>query len=153
MLSMEKGVLLQTLVADVDASRDELVNQYRKVLQKSLFSNRKEMRPAMLGKIAVEEVDALLDYLQQNVASSIARGEQLCETGLSEISVLHLGQVTRQFLLKHLQDGYLAQALETYDEYHNMVIQGYIQQHERCIIREQVRSQDALLRVHQQTTR
>src|SRR5512145_2927104 len=113
---MEDHLPLQTFAADIEGWRADLVQQYRQVLQQSLFTNRKEMRPAMLGTIATQEVDALIDYFKQVVPSGAARGAQLCETGLGEVSVLRLGQASRQFFIASLQDGHLAHMIHAYDE-------------------------------------
>lgn len=144
---MTDNPLSQTFAADIDRWRADLLQQYRQVLQKSLFTNRKEMRPAQLGTIATEEVEALCNYLKHVTPSGVARGEQLCEIGLSEISVLRLGQATRQFFIASLQDGHLAGLIHAYDEYHNSVMQGFIQKSEKIILSEQERSRDAEQRV------
>ncbi|MFZ6029664.1 MAG: hypothetical protein ACOYYS_18275 [Chloroflexota bacterium] len=136
-----------TYAADIEGWRAGLVQQYRQVLQKSMFTNRKEMRPAQLGTIAEAEVEALLDYLKQVTPSGEARGAQLCEAGLSEISVLRLGQATRQFFIASLQDGRLSGLVHAYDEYHNGVVQGYMHKGEQIVLSEQERSRYAHERV------
>jgi hypothetical protein len=140
---MVENSLFQTFAADIEGWRSDLMQQYRQVLQQSLFTNRKEMRPAMLGTIATQEVDALLDYFKQAVPSGAARGAQLCETGLGEISVLRLGQASRQFFIASLQNGHLAHMIHAYDEYHNSVMQGFIKKGEKIVLEEQERSRYA----------
>ena len=42
--------------------RADLVTQYQRALRESLFTSRSEVRPAMLGRIASDEVDKLLAF-------------------------------------------------------------------------------------------
>lgn len=140
---MEEHFPLQTFAANIESWRADLVQQYRQVLQQSLFTNRKEMRPAMLGTIATQEADALIEYFKQVDSSGTARGEQLCEAGLGEVSVLRLGQATRQFFIASLQNGHLASVIHAYDEYHNSVMQGFIKKSEKVVLEEQERSRYA----------
>ena len=84
----------------LNTNRSNLIAQYQRVLRETLFTSRSELRPAMLGRIAGDEADTLLSFLQHPLPSTaIERGEQLCLIGLSEQAVLRLGQVTRHFFL------------------------------------------------------
>jgi PAS domain S-box-containing protein len=101
----------------------------------------------MLGKIAAEEADILIDYLS-NPTNGIAvhRGVDLCQLGLSEQSVLGLGEACRQFFLSRLKNEAVLPALQAIDVYHHAVIQGFMENREKVILNEQERIRSALQR-------
>lgn len=142
----EVGGVPAQIVQEIDTHRAELLNRYQDVLQVTLFTSRSNLRPALLGKIAADEVDALRDFLLQPSFSGIEHGRKLCQMGLGEQAVLHLGQATRQFLLIHLENCTIAPALDITDNYHNGVLQGFIQSRESMILNEQERIRGALER-------
>ncbi len=121
----------------IESNRVDLANRYHQVLRKALFDGRSSIRPNMLKGIAANEVDALENFFSQISSSTIEHGEQLYQIGLNEQAVLRLGQVTRQFILTHLEDGQMAPALEAIDTYQELVVQGYIQTQEKTILKEQ----------------
>jgi len=125
--------------------RASLVAQYQRALRETLFTSRSELRPAMLGRIAGDEVDALLNFLQHSMPSiAAARGEQLCAIGLGEQANLRLGQATRRFFLDRLENHLAVPALEIGDLYHANVLQGFLQRREQIILSEQERIRSAL---------
>lgn len=134
--------LREMLVKKVETNRANLTNRYIQTQRETLFTNRSEMQPSMLKNIASDEVDALLIFLQTPESSAVEHGLQLCQMGLSEQSMLGLGQVTRQFFLAFLDANLLAQALEILDSYQSTVIQGFIRGREKIILgeQEQIRS-------------
>jgi PAS domain S-box-containing protein len=139
------GDLFEHLQQRFNTDRSSLVAQYQRVLRETLFTSRSELRPAMLGRIAGDEADTLLDFLQHPLPSTaIERGEQLCLIGLSEQAVLRLGQVTRHFFLAQLENHLAVPALEISDLYHASVLQGFLQRREQTILSEQERIRSAL---------
>lgn len=140
----ETDALPVLLAQKVEAHRADLVDRYRQALQETLFANRADMRPSMLESVAVDEAAALLNYLLHSQPSGLERGVRLCEMGLGEQAVLRLGQVTRQFLLKHLESDLIAPALDTVDTYQDGMIQGFVQCLEKSILVEQERIRGAL---------
>jgi two-component system chemotaxis sensor kinase CheA len=113
-------------------------------LRETLFSRRTTIRPSILRSIASDEVDALNNFFDQPTFSALEHGAQVYQTGLSEQAVLRIGQVTRQFLLTHLEDDQIATALEAVDTYHESVVLGYIQAQENNILKEQELIRSAL---------
>ncbi len=129
------------------ADRASLLTQYQRALRDTLFTSRSELRPAMLGRIAGDEADALLDFLQHPLPSvAFARGEQLCAIGLGEQAILRLGQVTRRFFLDRLENHLVVPMLEIGDLYHENVLQGFLQRREQIILSEQEQTRSALQR-------
>lgn len=130
----------------INAHRADLVSGYLGVLQETLFTNRSDVRPSMLSRIASDEADALVSFLTQQLASSVEHGAQLCQIGLGEQAILRLGQVARQFFLSHLEAEFLAPALDLVDAYQNGIVQGFIKGREKTILIEQERIRSALER-------
>ncbi len=129
------------------AERASLVTQYQRALRDTLFTSRSELRPAMLGRIAGDEADTLLSFLQHPLPSAaFERGAQSCTIGLSEQAILRLGQVTRRFFLDHLEDQLAVPALEISDLYHANVLQGFLKRREQIILSEQEQTRSALQR-------
>jgi len=129
------------------ANRATLVNLYQQVLRDAMFNGRSTMRPNMLQKIASDEVEALGNFLHQPQRQVFERGAQLHHSGLSEQPLLRMGQVTRQFFVKHLENGQIAPALELIDAYQEQVIQGFIQSLEKAVFNVQERTRHAFERV------
>lgn len=138
------GAWPMLLAQQVEENRDELVSRYHQTLRETLFTNRSEVRPAMLKHIATDEVDALLNYLLHAQFSGMERGAQLCQLGLSLQAVLRLGQDTRNFFLTHLKNDPVVLVLDTIDVYQNAVIQGFVQSLEDIILSEQEHIRSAL---------
>jgi len=143
---LETNALQKQLAQLLGTNREELSNQYQRVLRESLFLNRGEVRPNMIKGIASDEVETFLDFLQQPGFSGAERGAQLYKTGLGEQVVLRLGWVMRQFFLSYLENGQVAPMLELVDAYQEAVIQGYIKCLEKDIFTEQERTFKALQR-------
>jgi signal transduction histidine kinase/CheY-like chemotaxis protein len=129
------------------AHRADLVAQYQQTLREALFTNRPEIRPSMLGRIASAEAEALLGFfLHPEHAVAVERGVALCRSGLGESSVLHLGRVARHFCLKHLQGDRCFVALDAIETYYSAVMQGFIQALKAITLEEQERIRSALQR-------
>ncbi len=125
--SAQSEQLLAILAQQVEDQRADLVDRYLSVLREALFSSRAEVRPSALKQIAVDEVEALLSFLRQPGSSAAERGEKLHQAGFNARALLKLGQVTRQSLLKHSEDGQTAPMLEIIDAYEMAVVEGFIQ--------------------------
>jgi len=138
---------LSNLLAErVDANRADLVGQYQRILQESLFGNRALVRPNILKQVAIEEADAFHSFLSQPGFSGVERGEKLHQAGFNIGSVLKLSQVTCQFLLGHLEDHQFEFILETVDTYRRAVAEGFIQSIEKEHRVEMEQTRNALQR-------
>lgn len=137
---------LQQLRDWLIANRSELQSRYIQVLRTLLFTNRPEIRPSVLTRVAQTEIDALIAFTETaDKVAPIAHGQQLCRSGLGEESVLQLGQATRRVCLVMPEDLRLP-GLEVVEEYHSLVMQGFIQGHKTLILEEQERIRSALQR-------
>jgi len=134
----------KSLTQFIEASRVDLESNYHQVLRETLFSRRTTLRPSMLKGIASDEVDALKALFDRSTFSPFEHGVGLYQAGLSEQALLRLGQVTRQYLLIHLESIQVAPTLEAFDVYQEAVIQGYIQTQEKHILKEQELIRSAL---------
>src|SRR3990172_9358019 len=138
------GLLLEQLQRQLTTDYSDLVTAYHHALQDTLFTNRSELRPAMLGQIAAAEAKVVVAFLEQPVpATATERGVLLCQLGLSESPLLVLGNATRQYVLRHLQNTAAFAALETIDAYYRAVIHGFLQTREKIILSEQERIRSA----------
>ena len=132
------------LIQLIETNRADLISRHHQVLRETLFSSRSTLRPSLLKSIASDEIDALNNFLHQPSSSTLERGAQLYEIGLNEQTVLRLGQVTRQFVLPHLDNEHITPALKAIDTYQESIILGYIQTQKKFILREQELIRSAL---------
>jgi signal transduction histidine kinase/CheY-like chemotaxis protein len=151
MTSMQERMDVDPAIEEINqwlaAHRQELVGRYHQALKATLFTNRPEVRPAVLGRLAAAEAEALLTFFQQPLhAAAIQRGIDLCRSGLGEESVLRLGQVARQFCLHYLPEEFRFAALEIAEAYHSAAMQGFIQNRKALTLEEQERIRSALQR-------
>jgi len=142
--SPQTDSLLTLFVQRVEVNRADLAGRYLGVLRESLFSNRAELRPSMLKQIAADEVEALLHFLRRSGFSSAERGEQLHVAGFNAGTILKLSQVTRQFLLNHLEDHQIAPMLDIVHEYQEAVILGFVKSLENSLLMEVERTRRAV---------
>ena len=138
--------LRELLAQRVEAQRADLAARYLAILRGSLFSNRAEARPSILKSIASDEVDALLNFLRQSGFSGSVRGEALHQVGFNAGAILKLGQVTRQFLLNHLENRQIAPMLVLVDVYQEAIIEGFVQSIDKEKLIELERVRNALQR-------
>jgi hypothetical protein len=138
--------LMDLLAQRVEVNRTDLVDRYLGVLRDALFSNRAEVRPSVLKSIAADEAVVLLHFLRQAGFSPVERGEQLHRTGFNAGAILRLGQVTRQFLLNHLENHQIAPMLEIVDTYQVAIIEGFVQSIDKTNLIELERTRSALQR-------
>jgi len=139
--------IVDSLLQRLESNHADLVDAYQRTLRERIFTNRAEMRPVMLGRIAAEEADILLDYLHNPTNDKALRhGADLCGLGLSEQSILGLGESSRQFFLSHLHNEAIIPALQAIDAYNHAVIQGFMENREKVILNEQERIRSALQR-------
>ncbi|MBK9942832.1 MAG: GAF domain-containing protein [Kouleothrix sp.] len=130
----------------METHRAELIALYVQALRAILFTNRPEIRPSILNRIAADEFAAVQVFVtDEDTATATTRGKNLCRSGLGEESVLRLGQVTRRFCL-NLPDELRIPALETVETYYSAIMQGFIQSHKALILEEQERIRSALQR-------
>ena len=144
--SQQAESLLTLLVQRVDADRVDLINRYQRILRESLFSSRADLRPSMLKQIAADEVEALLHFLRRSGFSSVERGEQLHVAGFNAGAILRLSQVTRLFLLNHLEDHQIVPMLDLVHDYQEAVILGFVKSLENNLLMEVERTRRAVQR-------
>ncbi|MBI5838750.1 MAG: hypothetical protein HZB19_01485 [Chloroflexi bacterium] len=140
----QSGALLASLALRVEAHRADLMDRYRRSLQETLFTNRTEVRPRELGRIAAEEAEALIRAFHPHRPSGVEQGAKLCQMGLSEQAILGLGKAARQFILAIFEPDLISPALDVADSYQDEVIRGFIQSREKLILAEQERIRGAL---------
>jgi len=138
--------LMDLLAQRVENNRADLVGRYHGVLRESLFSNRAELRPAILKQIAADEAEAIIHFLLQSKFSGAERGEQLHIAGFNAGAILKLSQVTRMFFLNHLENHQIAPMLEIVHDYQEAVIQGFIKSLENNLLMEVERTRKAVQR-------
>ena len=100
----------------------------------------------MLKKIAADETEALLHFLRRSEFSGVERGEQLHLAGFNAGAILKLSQVTRQFLLNHLENHQIAPMLDIVHDYQEAVIQGFVKSLEKDLRMEVERTRRAVQR-------
>ena len=144
--SAQPEELREMLAQRVEVQRADLAARYLAVLRESLFSNRAEVRPSILKSIASEEAEALLNYFRQSGFFGAARGEALHQAGFNAGAILKLGQVTRQFLLNHLENRHIAPMLVLVDVYQEAIIEGFVQSIDKEKLVELERVRNALQR-------
>jgi signal transduction histidine kinase len=142
--TVQTGELVTHLTQWVTSNRADLLGRYRKCLQETLFTNRSEVHPRELGRIAEEEVDELIGAFSQPESAGLERGSKLCRAGLSIQTILSLNQATQRFILANFENDLIAQALDIVDIYRNAVIRGFVQSLEKVILTEQERIRGAL---------
>jgi signal transduction histidine kinase/CheY-like chemotaxis protein/putative methionine-R-sulfoxide reductase with GAF domain len=129
------------------AQRQALTRDLHQALSATLFDNRAFIRPADLKRIAEAEADAYLDFVQQaDSAVATNRGAQLCRDGLGKSSVLRCGRALRGFCHAHLEADLILTGLEMVEAYHNALMQGYLQDWEATVLKEQEQMRAALQR-------
>lgn len=127
------------------ARRADLVDQYREVLSETLFTNRAEVRPSVLGRIAAAEAETFFAFIERpQAAMALERGVQLCRIGLSEETLFCLGRVTRRACWINLPEDLRFMALEIFAAYHMAVMQGFIQTLRTLILDEQEKIRAAI---------
>jgi hypothetical protein len=134
------------LAQRVENNRADLVDRHLIVLRESLFSNRAELRPNMLKQIAADETEAFLHFLRRSEFSGVERGGQLHLAGFNAGAILKLSQVTRQFLLNHLENHQIAAMLDIVHDYQEAVIQGFVKSLEKDLRMEVERTRMAVQR-------
>ncbi len=145
--------LVALITQRVEDHRADLVGRYLDVLRESLFSNNAEVRPSTLKRVAAEEAEALLHFLSQPGLLATERGEELHRAGFNVGAVLRLNQVTRQFLLKHSENGQIAPILEIVDAYEMEVIEGFIHSIDNANEIERGQLERVLAAIHQHGTK
>jgi len=127
MSSVQSEQLTALLAQSIEDHRADLVARYLAVLREALFSSRAAVHPSALKSFAADEVEVLLQFLRQAESSATARGEQLHQAGFHVGAIVKSIQVTRQFLLGHLESSQITPMLEIVDAYEIAIMEGFIQ--------------------------
>ena len=129
----------------IESRQADLTQRYMQTLRENLFTNRSELRPAILPRVAAGEAQALLEFFRQpQPQRAFEHGVQLCQLGLSEQTLLRLGSGTRHFILQHLESADMHSALDAADTYQISLLHGFIQTRQDIILQEQERIRSAL---------
>ncbi|MCB0196814.1 MAG: hypothetical protein KDJ65_32985 [Anaerolineae bacterium] len=136
-------LLPELLARKIESYRADLMRRYQQALRQTLFTNRTQIRPTMLGKLAEAEVEALFNFFNQTLSGK-AHGNHLGHIGLSDQTVLRLNQATRRFFITHLDGDMLIPALDLIDAHQNEVVHGFIEGQAKLIYDEQERMRSAL---------
>ena len=129
----------------VNFNRADLTQRFLVVLRQNLFTNRTDIRPADLKRLAAAEVETLAQFIQQvDPAMAQQHGSQLCTAGLSEQSVMSLGQAARQYwVINGLTEANLP-VLNHIESFYTEALQGFFQAHTTLMLKEQERMRTAL---------
>jgi len=73
------GLLLEQLQRQLTTDYSDLVTAYHHALQDTLFTNRSELRPAMLGQIAAAEAKVVVAFLEQPVPVPVAHRQTVLD--------------------------------------------------------------------------
>ncbi len=123
----------------------DLQQRFAGVLRQHLFTNRTEVRPATVKRLAAQEADTIIKFIQDpDRGRAQQHGVQLCDAGLSEQSVLSLGQAARQYCAITLPDELRVPALEILESFYNASMQGFFEAHTALMLKEQERMRTAL---------
>ncbi len=134
----------QLIKQQVETDRNKLVSLYRQVLQELLFTNRSDIHPRMIGQIAEQKADEFIRFISTTSLPGVEYGIWLSKNGISPQVMIRLGRTTRQFVLAHVPNELLSEALKIVDDYEEATSLGYIRSHEEIILAEQERIRGAL---------
>jgi signal transduction histidine kinase len=123
-----------SLADRIEANRDDLARRCALVLREHLFTNRIELRPKDLERIAIEEVDAFVRALRTSFSNARERGVELSRAGLSRQSVLGLIDAHRDYLMNVMEDGGVA--LNNSTSYPLQLFDGFMKEREKVIYHE-----------------
>ena len=129
------AAVLESLAHKVEDNRADLISRYQNALRETVFTNRSVMHPREVAHIAAREVDALISSLRHSLSSTKAQGAALSETGLSRQAFFGLLEAMREFFIAHFENDFTA--LNIYTLYRIMIIEGYLDSHEKRILFEQ----------------
>jgi len=115
------------LAQSIEDHNPDLAARYLAVLREALFSSRAEVRPSVLKSFAADEVEVLLQFLRQAESCATAHGERLHQAGFHVGAIVKSIQVTRQFLLGHVESNQITPMLEIVDAFEIAVVEGFIQ--------------------------
>ena len=150
----ENGALPQAepteAVADqISAFQRELALELLQALRATMFDNLPEVRPALLGREAAAEVEALLAFLgSQDESFAGKRGVRLASSGFGVESVLGLGQALRRFCMQRLPEPLRIDGLSQIERYHSAVLRGYSHERKVTILEQQERIRSAIQRTN-----
>ncbi|GEM_PF-2950024 len=138
---------LKQLQTEIITNKTKLETIYQQSLRETLFTNRSQIRPTQVKRVATEEIESLLDFLQDGQQDKATkRGEDLYQFGLGNESILHLGQATRQFFLTGLSQDLREPTMKVVENYHRYMMLGFLKADKKIILEEQERIRSAMER-------
>ncbi|MFZ5877938.1 MAG: sensor histidine kinase [Chloroflexota bacterium] len=135
----------QVLRELAETERTKLDRLYQRDLREIWPIDYPQMDPRMIGRIAAQEVNALLHFLGNAPIPGREHGAWLSQTGIGHQTLLQLGKATRQFVATRVKGDLLPDALNLVDQYEEAVCLGFIQAREQALRVEQ----DCLRRMRQ----
>jgi PAS domain S-box-containing protein len=127
--------------------RADLAARCQQVLRTTLFTNRAEIRPAALKRMAEAEVDALLDFLRaRDTERAQQHGGELCRAGLGSPALMALSGELLRFCADAAPREATSLMLAAGTAYQNALLQGYLEVSEAIVLQEQERIRSALQR-------
>ncbi|MBX3085607.1 MAG: PAS domain-containing protein [Anaerolineae bacterium] len=119
----------------------------RKSLDDLLYSHRSYLRPSQVHRIAIDEIDSFLGYLQdEDLGKVTARAALRAEQGLSLEAVLKVVTGLNEACHLWIPCEDQPNAVVTINAYSTALMQGYTQAREAIILNEQERIRGALQR-------
>jgi signal transduction histidine kinase len=146
-LSSSSDAKRHAVVRCLHEQRAALQAQYVASLRDTLFTNRYEMRPSLIGKAAAAEVAGVLAFfegLEPDQARS--RGVELSRAGFGEVSVLRLGQTLRSYCITDLPEDLRVLALHYAEQYHTALMHGFMEDRRSVVLAEQEHIRSAIQR-------
>ncbi len=128
------------------AHRADLKDRLLQALRTTLLTNRSAMLPALLPSVADEITDSYLAFLLDEYGREEirAQGVQRADQGLAEPAILRINTALHRFC-RHHADGSASDGLfERTATYAEAFLQGFIQERENIVLREQEEMRSAL---------
>lgn len=126
---------LTLLAQRVEANRTDLIRRCAEALRAHLFTNRIELRPGSVAQIAEVEADAFICALRTSFDTAKQHGVWQCQAGLSAQTIFAIIEAEQDFLMTTLEDG--DTTLDISAPYPLKVVQGFMDEREKMILREQ----------------
>ena len=124
---------------------EALTDIFQKTLQANLFAHRGALRPRKIPRIAKEEAQAFLAYLQNPSEELVTeRAKSLEKAGITNQSLRGIARAARQFFLKTLPPEHYAEALDRVDRYYEALTNRFIATLEASILKDQEQLRAAL---------
>lgn len=134
-----------------DLDEENLVTELKQALQETLFSSGLRISPRRVSQMAQAVAASFLQFLErEDQAATRAYGQELAQAGLGHPSALALTEALRRACWENTNPG--TGLLPVSGRYVGALLQGYMEEREASILREQERTAQALQRALNRTT-